>query len=157
MSSYNDIDNSPDGRNKIIEKLNGRKSWIELVEEFLIARGDPPNASMNQEMLDSVKVLRFRLMIEELAELTIAMHESDRIGCLDAVCDSLYVVIGSALAMGFGPVLDSAFREVHRSNMTKDFEPCGPERKSGKKGAKYEEPNLEAVITNYMAGRPGEK
>ena len=129
-------------------------SWTILVAEFLIARGDKLPTGMSQELLPEIKVLRTRLILEEFAELVMAMHEHDRIGSLDAICDLLYVVIGTAVAMGFGPILDDAFREVHRSNMTKDFPAVGSEEKSGKKGVRYTPPNLEAIIINYETGRP---
>jgi predicted HAD superfamily Cof-like phosphohydrolase len=122
------------------------KNWVELVEEFLVARGDKIPANAHQELLDSVKVLRLRLHYEEMAELTIALHEHDRIGALDGICDTLYVVIGTAVAMGFGPILDQAFREVARSNMTKDFPDKSSAVKSGVKGPKYEAPNLEQFL-----------
>jgi predicted HAD superfamily Cof-like phosphohydrolase len=122
------------------------KEWHELVGDFLIARGDNIPCDSEQELLDSVKLLRIRLHEEEMTELTIALHEHDRIGTLDAICDTLYVVLGTAVACGFGPVLDKAFREVHRSNMTKDFLPVGSEQKSGKKGDRYEAPNLQQFL-----------
>lgn len=123
--------------------------WHELVQEFLVARGDKIPDDMSQELLEAIKVLRLRLMLEELSELTIALHESDRIGSLDAICDLMYVVLGTAVAMGFGPILDEAFREVHRSNMTKDFPPIGSEKKGGIKGSRYQAPNLQRIIQNY--------
>lgn len=46
------------------------------------------------------KLLRIRLMAEECAELTIALHENDKVEIADALCDSLYVVYGTAVSCG---------------------------------------------------------
>lgn len=63
-------------------------------------------------------LLRLRLIMEETTELAQAFGEFDIVGVADALGDLLYVVYGAALACG----LDMAdiFREIHRSNMSKE-------------------------------------
>jgi hypothetical protein len=61
--------------------------------------------------------LRDRLIGEESLELIRATTVAE---CLDAVCDQLYVVLGSAVACGFSAEqINRGLAEVHRSNMTK--------------------------------------
>ena len=92
------------------------KTEYEMVEEFMQTFG--------QECLDefalpdeATRKLRDNLFSEEHAELKDA---KDKIAYLDAVCDKLYVTFGDAVAAGINPEkLDLAFREVHRSNMSK--------------------------------------
>lgn len=61
--------------------------------------------------------LRHKLIVEEADELLMSKTPED---ALDAICDLLYVVHGSAVAYGFTKEqVDGAFAEVHRSNMTK--------------------------------------
>jgi len=64
----------------------------------------------------------------------------------DSLCDLLYVVVGTAIAHGMGPILDKMFREVHRANMTKDFRPIGNGEKGGFKGDKFSPPMLGTII-----------
>lgn len=61
--------------------------------------------------------LRFDLLMEEVNELLEACTVTEY---LDATVDILYVTYGAALDAGFSPdTIDAAFREVHRSNMSK--------------------------------------
>jgi predicted HAD superfamily Cof-like phosphohydrolase len=65
------------------------------------------------------KVITFRydLIKEEADELLFA---DTLVDYLDAICDLLYVVYGAANAAGLNAVLvEAAFLEVHRSNMSK--------------------------------------
>ena len=86
-------------------------------------------------------MLRTRLIIEEAAELCIALHQRDSIEVADALADLLYVVFGTAIAYGIpiGPV----FEEVHRANMSKT--PLNQHQKGGK-GPGYEPPNLRKTL-----------
>lgn len=94
------------------------KDWAEMTAEFAEKNGHPaPNEATLID--DKKKVLRLRLMMEELGELACAMHEQDLVEIADGLCDLLYVTVGTAVAYGLGPLLDGMFREVHRSNMTK--------------------------------------
>ena len=131
-----------------------QKSWIELVEEFNKAYG----VKITTKSYASA-VLQKKLIDEEYHELDEAFDNwtsvfydtpedaKARKDVLDAICDSIYVLIGLALKMGMN--LDDAFREVHRSNMSKLGEDGKPiKRADGKvlKGPHFTPPRLEAFI-----------
>jgi NTP pyrophosphatase (non-canonical NTP hydrolase) len=63
------------------------------------------------------KARRINLITEELIELIEAFYQDNYIEQIDALCDLLYVVFGSAVEMGVD--LEPFFNDVHRSNMTK--------------------------------------
>lgn len=66
---------------------------------------------------DNTRMFRYSLIIEEAGEL---LNSKDQVEYLDAICDLLYVVYGAALAAGMNShLVDEAFLEVHRSNMSK--------------------------------------
>lgn len=68
---------------------------------------------------NSRPLLRLQLIQEELGELAKAMAESDKLETLDALVDLQYVLSGTILSLGYAPVFNVAFEEVHRSNMSK--------------------------------------
>lgn len=72
--------------------------------------------------------LRVKLITEEVAETIAAIKAGDMIETIDGICDSLYVLIGTAVA--FGIDLEPFFDEVHRTNMLKT---TGPIREDGKR------------------------
>lgn len=84
-------------------------------------------AIMGQEMPDSptiphagIRALRYSLIQEENKELSHAADVEDIIEVADALCDTLYVVLGAFTAYGFKPELvEELFDEVQRSNMSK--------------------------------------
>lgn len=78
---------------------------------------------------------------EEVAELRSAVVQRDVVSVADALADILYVTYGTALH--FGIDLDAAFREVHRSNMSKT--PAGNGKAT--KGTHYSPPCLAGVIS----------
>lgn len=126
-----------------------KQDWAYLVQEFIDAQGQftPPHPT--GVIPYGVNVLRLRLMLEELAEYSIAVNSGGNDELVaDAICDMLYVVIGTAISHGMGPILDELFREVHRSNMTKDFRPIGNGEKGGFKGEKYSPPLLGPILRN---------
>jgi predicted HAD superfamily Cof-like phosphohydrolase len=89
---------------------------MELVREFM--RTFQQYAPERPIMPDPVtQNLRFRLIDEEAQELAESTNTTEY---QDAVGDLLYVVYGAALAAGFSAhQIDAAFREIHRSNMSK--------------------------------------
>ncbi|OUO94782.1 DUF3310 domain-containing protein [Cloacibacillus sp. An23] len=131
-----------------------QKSWIDCVKEFNKAYDVPtlPGPALRYvEYLDTLAT-QAELINEEINELNVAFDDwmgggDAKVAILDAICDSIYVLIGLALKMGFN--LDAAFREVHRSNMSKLGEDGKPiKRDDGKvlKGPNFTPPNLEPYI-----------
>lgn len=122
------------------------KDWAQMVAEFNLKNGyrspDYPTPSVS----DTIKMLRMRLMMEELGELAIAMHENNIIKVADGICDLMYVVLGTANEYGLTAILDELFQEVHRSNMTKEGHGIADGRKGGKKGINFQPPDLGTII-----------
>src|ERR1044072_1368686 len=101
---------------------------------------------------NSRSFLRIKLIFEEFTELAEAISTHNMIEILDALCDLMYVVYGTAPEFGLGPVLKEAFREVHRSNMSKlngDGKPIV--RNDGKvlKGPNFTPPDLAGILLRY--------
>lgn len=97
--------------------------------------------------------LRIKLMFEEFTEVAEAISTHDLTKILDGLCDLLYVVYGTAHEFGLGPVLKEAFREVHRSNMSKlgaDGKPVLREDGKVLKGPNFTPPDLAGIITRYQ-------
>ena len=106
-------------------------NWMQdAVREFHVTMGQPaPNkfTMLNRDR----SWLRLNLVREEYRELLSALGffedehgdiremdvDSDVCATVDAICDLLYVTIGTAVEMGVP--LGRFFHEVHRSNMTK--------------------------------------
>lgn len=136
-------------------------TWAKLVQEFNEANGYPTPLDPLPEIRPELQILRLRLMMEELGELSKAMHEKDLINVADGITDLLYVVVGTAVEYGLGPKLDELFREVHASNMTKDFITGADGRKGGVKGASYRPPNISMIVhgvkrATYVVHWPGQ-
>lgn len=74
--------------------------------------------------------------------------DADLVAAVDGLCDTLYVVLGTAVA--FGVDIEECFDEVHRSNMAKA---SGPVREDGKrlKPAGWQPPRI-AEILDRQAG-----
>lgn len=63
--------------------------------------------------------LRLELLEEELKELETAAYKRDLVEVLDALCDLQYILNGTILEFGLQDVFQTAFQEVHDSNMSK--------------------------------------
>lgn len=94
---------------------------------------------------NSVAFLRIALIQEELIELALGILIGNPVTVLDGLTDLQYVLDGTYLACGLQDYKDTAFREVHRSNMTKDPNLTSPEGKI-QKGFNYEPPDLAGVL-----------
>lgn len=94
--------------------------------------------------LSDIELAKFRLSLikEETKELEEAIIKNDKVKVLDGLTDLQYVLDGTYIALGFKKLKMPAFREVHRSNMTKDFNGA----MKPLKGPKYSPPNLEKFI-----------
>lgn len=94
------------------------------------------------------RLLRSHLILEEASEFVLAVANRDEVGALDALCDLLYVVVGSGVTMDLP--LHEGFEEVHRSNMTK--RPPKGDVRAMDKGKKYRPPDLVTVLRRHRGG-----
>lgn len=125
------------------------KSTLEQVQEFHETYGlsvkNAPDLSDPQ-----TNELRINLLAEELEELQDAIKDNDPVEVLDALIDLQYVLDGAFLSFGLHDVKDTAFAEVHASNMSKLGEDGKPIRREedGKvmKGPNYFKPNMKQFI-----------
>jgi predicted HAD superfamily Cof-like phosphohydrolase len=92
---------------------------------------------------------RSDLLDEEAEELRRALLRKDVVAIADALADVLYVVYGTAVACGID--VEPIFKEVHRSNMTKD-QPAGDSDKAIK-GAGFSPPNLSHLLNQEGSPR----
>ena len=152
------------------------KEIVELVKQFYIAFGQ--QEFLEKEMTEERMKLRERLFDEELTEYNVAERENDKVEMLDAVCDMYYILIGTLLEKykgnvekvrdvlyfdkseeselifrkilknEFNEVFIEAFKEVHRSNMSKLENGKAIFREDGKilKGKNYFRPNLKPFV-----------
>ena len=125
------------------------KSTIEQVQEFHETYGLPVEADQTTGS-DQTKELRINLLQEELDELKEALDNDDLVETLDALIDLQYVLDGAFLSFGMQDVKESAFNEVHRSNMSKLGEDGKPIRREGDgkvmKGPNYFKPDMTQFI-----------
>ena len=87
-----------------------------MVADFMRSGEQPVNETPVWPDQDT-RLLRFKLIDEELGELAEAMTNEDIVEVADALTDLLYVIYGAGHAYGID--LDRCFAEVHRSNMSK--------------------------------------
>ena len=97
---------------------------------------------------DKITNLRLDLIKEELGELKVAINNKDLKEVADALTDILYVTYGAGHAFGIN--LDSCFKEVQNSNMSKlgkDGKPIYNDRGKVMKGPNYFKPDLGKFVT----------
>lgn len=95
--------------NTIADALEAVRKWMQQYQQETPTKPTIPKGK--------TRSLRYRLNREEITELR---HATTPEEALDAIADTLYVVLGSAVAYGFsGEQVEKAFAEVHRSNLTK--------------------------------------
>ena len=119
---------------------------FEMVAEFMSAFDQEVHTKVKWRDAETQK-LRVALIEEELQELIIAIRDEDTVEVADALTDLLYVVYGAGHA--FGLDLDTCFKEVHASNMSKLGDDGKPiHREDGKvlKGPSYFQPNLHKCL-----------
>jgi len=85
--------------------------------------------------------LRYALMKEEVEEYLLGAQNGDLENIAKELVDILYAVYGTILEHGLQNKIDKIFKEVHLSNMSKDYSP-------GKmiKGKKYFKPKLKKIL-----------
>lgn len=137
---YQKYDFKPEDATRFTEPI---EPYLSDIREFHRALyGDQHVTLQNKEAMLS----RVRLMLEELGELACRIHEEDLVGTADGLIDLLYVTFGTADLLEI-PVA-ACWREVHRSNMTKDFTTVDVGKKGAVKGARYSPPDLAPLLKN---------
>lgn len=94
---------------------------------------------------NDVLMLRFRLIIEELAELSEAVLDGDPDQILWEATDLRYVVEGLVVTLGLDRVAMEAFSRIHAANMSKLDDHGNPVREPGGKivkGPNYRKADL---------------
>ena len=121
-------------------------SNFESVKKFMKTFGQEVKSKAEFPEEKIVK-LRLNLIKEELEEFEQAVEKKDIKEVADALTDILYVTYGAGHA--FGIDLDSCFKEVQNSNMSKlgnDGKPIFNDQGKVMKGPKYFKPDLSKHI-----------
>jgi predicted HAD superfamily Cof-like phosphohydrolase len=92
------------------------------------------------------RMMRARLLLEEVGELIEAMGKGEIDLATDAIADCAYVLAGTAVT--FDLPYQAAFDEVHRSNMSKDAKVDHASGVKGK-GVNYRKPDITAVVDRH--------
>jgi predicted HAD superfamily Cof-like phosphohydrolase len=134
-----------------------KKDTLACVREFHESYGLPVAQGPNIDN-DKVNGLRIELIREELEELTAALAARDLTEVLDALTDLQYVLDGAYLSFGLQGLKETAFIEVHRSNMSKlgaDGKPVVREN-DGKilKGPNYTPPDIQSIVEGWLKALP---
>ena len=141
--------------------LTVNSSWETMLKEFHNKYGHLVSNQATLSIPHEVKALRYKLIKEEVEETFTAMgfiysgdntHEyiedqQDIVEIADGIADSIYVLIGTAVAYGFP--IERIFLEVHRSNMTKTAAKVEPGQKYGTKtpkGPDFIPPDIKGII-----------
>lgn len=96
----------------------------------------------------STRATRGHLCCEEVSELMKGLAGQDEEQILDALCDLLYVVVGTAVV--YDLPLGEGFLEVHTSNMTKEKQTSDPyANRVRDKGPNYQSPDLKGVLERW--------
>jgi predicted HAD superfamily Cof-like phosphohydrolase len=117
------------------------------VADFHRAFNLPMRQSPSADVDKSLAKLRVALLQEEVGEFITASEKGDLVAIADALADIAYVVYGTALTYGID--LDSALREVHRSNMSKlgnDGKPLIRDDGKVLKSERYFPPDIASVL-----------
>jgi predicted HAD superfamily Cof-like phosphohydrolase len=85
--------------------------------------------------------LRYALMKEEVEEYLDGVKNNDLENIAKELVDILYGVYGTILEHGLQDKFDEIFKEVHKSNMSKDYS-----KYKMVKGKKYFKPNLKKIL-----------
>ncbi len=124
-----------------------------LVAEFMTAAGHQIRFDRWPSIPTDLN-LRRALIREEHYELQTAFDQRDALEILDGACDLQYVLDGLWVRMGLNKA--PFFREVHRSNMTKDFEATEGHMVKVVKGSDFEPPDLIRVLHDEVGNEQAE-
>lgn len=123
-------------------------SSLDMVMEFHLRAGHiPPELPTVNDY--EINTFRLNLLKEELKELENSLAKHDTVESFDALLDLQYVLDGAFIQLGFAAIKDKGMKEVHRSNMTKEF-PIITENipHKIKKGNNYSPPDLCMILSN---------
>lgn len=98
---------------------------IDALEQFQTTFKGPCNHTPTLLPFEDYE-LRYKLLREENQEYLDACNNGDEVEVLDALVDSLFVIMGSFVAHGMQGILLEAFNEVAKSNMSKTDENGNP-------------------------------
>ena len=117
----------------------------EFHDSFKIPNASSPKADLSEDDI----MLRYKLMAEENDEYLEAAKGGDMVEIADALGDQLYILCGTILRHGMHDVIESVFKEIQASNMSKlgaDGKPIYREDGKVLKGPNYFKPNIEAAL-----------
>jgi predicted HAD superfamily Cof-like phosphohydrolase len=111
-------------------------------EKFDLYCGKEPHIPIESE-----KNFRISLIKEEIQETLKALSEDNLVEIADGIADSIYVLLGCAIAYGIN--VHPVWKEVQKSNMSKEM---GHKREDGKviKTDKFIPPNIKRVIEKQI-------
>ncbi len=112
-----------------------------MVKQFHVKMGFPWKDFPDGKETPKTMLFRLRLIFEEAYELMEAIDQNEFEKMCDAYADLLYVVFGLGVTLGLPS--EALFREVQRSNMTKDV--MNKHGKGGK-GPEFEPPDIQGVL-----------
>jgi len=115
-----------------------QKDVLDFHTKFKCIVGDKPQFSDEKTMK-----LRLALINEEIDELTEAYKDKDLSSFIDAIADSIYVLLGTAISVGVD--LKPIWDEVQKTNMAKV---PGNSRKDGKvlKPENWTPPDIDTLL-----------
>lgn len=130
-------------------------NWPAKVYAFHKLFSLPVGEGRIQQLPALRRVLRVRLLNEEVKETLEAEERGDIVEVIDGLLDTIYVAIGWLIELGLTPVdINLAMEEVHASNMTKvdnEGKPIYDEGGKVLKGENYVQCNLREIL-NYQQG-----
>ncbi len=96
------------------------KNELELVKEF--HRKFKADVASKPTLITKQRSdLRFKLMDDEVQEYREGVEQEDLANIAKELADILYAAYGTILEHGLQDVMSDVFKEVHRSNMSKDY------------------------------------
>lgn len=117
-------------------------NYVELVEEFhkkfQCPVGETPSLITNERAK-----LRHCLMSEEVGEYLEGCEKEDLPNVVKEIVDVLYSAFGTVVEHGLQDVIEEAFKEVHRSNMSKDYNEL-----KMTKGKDYKPADIESILNS---------
>lgn len=126
------------GRATGTSELYSAAAIVEAIAKKLENGKTNPSSS---EEYDS-RLMRAHLILEEAAEVLLALAERDLVKLADGLGDLDYVTHGAAVA--FGIPLDEIAEEIHRSNMTKAVRKGDVRLRN--KGEDYQPPRIKEIL-----------